>query len=29
MAEAHLKKMVEIYAKTASRLADWMEKNIT
>jgi putative transposase len=28
MAEAYLKKMVEKYAKSASRLADWMEKNI-
>ena len=28
MAEVYLKKMVEKYAKTASRLADWMEKNI-
>jgi len=28
MAEAYLKKMVEKYAKNASRLADWMEKNI-
>lgn len=28
MAEAYLKKTVEKYAKNASRLADWMEKNI-
>jgi putative transposase len=28
MAEAYLKKAVEKYAKNASRLADWMEKNI-
>jgi transposase-like protein len=28
MAEAYLKKMVEKYAKSASRLADWMEKSI-
>jgi len=28
MAEAYLKKAVEKYAKSASRLADWMEKNI-
>lgn len=28
MAEAYLKKTVEKYAKSASRLADWMEKNI-
>ncbi len=28
MAEAYLKKVVEKYAKSASRLADWMEKNI-
>lgn len=28
MAEAYLKKVVEKYAKSASRLADWIEKNI-
>ncbi len=28
MAEAYLKKAIEKYAKSASRLADWMEKNI-
>jgi transposase-like protein len=28
MADAYLKKTVEKYAKNASRLADWMEKNI-
>jgi putative transposase len=28
MAEEYLKKMVEKYSKTASRLAEWMEKNL-